>query len=424
MLDHGYFESVEKSVLSSMIFDPSTCKIVFSRLDSNDLSHHSHKFIFDSIKELYNEQKPIDEELIYRKIKAKSLNINEDDIMQIISSNPLVDLDFYIDELKDRALKREIELTISKAKERLLDDEVRANDVLSLIALYTDEIKKRGRKRLLDIEHLDEVHEREPEFIVKSWLPFPKKTVSFITAPGGTGKSYLMLQLAMRFLLEAKESRAFLWFSEDPKSFTKHRAQKILDEILHESWDLIKSRLDISDSQTFHILKENHKRSFEVNPDFYELVDILEPYDLIVLDPLISFYGGDENNNAQARQFMQLFTQWASERDKTIIFIHHSTKGTTQSRGAGAFLDAVRLSYELERPKDRAGDVDEDSRELEIKITLKDNYGAKRILGATKVRRVIFPSHAKSLNATPRLIKRSKHKFGNSELDIEFAPRN
>lgn len=420
MFDNSYYESIEKSLLNSMIFDSSSCKIIFSRLESLDFTSSTHRLMFDTIKELYINKKPLDEELIYQKIKQQNSSIEESDIISVISSNPLVDLDYYIEEIKDRALKREIELTISRAKEKLLDNQTKARDVLSLITLYAQEIKKRGKKSLLEIEHLDEVVESEPEFICKNWLPFPKKTVSFITAPGGTGKSYLMVQLAMRYLLEYRGDRAFLWFSEDPKSFTKHRAQKILDDILHESWDIIQKRLDISDSQTFHILEESSRGKVEINSHFYDLVEILEPYSLIILDPLIAFYGGDENNNTQARLFMQLFTQWASERNKTIIFIHHATKGSTTARGAGAFLDAARLSYELEKPKNSAGESDEDSRELEIKITLKDNYGAKRILGSTKVRRVIFPSKLPK-KESDLVINRTIRKIGGSDIPLEIT---
>jgi len=36
-------------------------------------------------------------------------------------------------------------------------------------------------------------------------------------------------------------------------------------------------------------------------------------------DHPIVYYTVDENNNAHARKFMQLFTEWASKENKTII---------------------------------------------------------------------------------------------------------
>ena len=85
---------------------------------------------------------------------------------------------------------------------------------------------------------------------------------------------------------------------------------------------------------------------------FYQFKRALKDYDVIILDPLIAMFGADENNNAHARKFVNLFTRWATKEGKTIIFIHHGAKNTSQSRGASAFVDAVRLVYRVEHIKE------------------------------------------------------------------------
>ena len=87
---------------------------------------------------------------------------------------------------------------------------------------------------------------------------------------------------------------------------------------------------------------------------------------------------------------MQLFTEWANKENKTIIFIHHSTKNTTQSRGASAFVDAVRTVYELDKIRDNDGKEKESNKRI-VKLT-KDNYGVGHILGGFSVQRELFPS--------------------------------
>ncbi|MDQ7021661.1 MAG: hypothetical protein Q9M91_07655 [Candidatus Dojkabacteria bacterium] len=104
----------------------------------------------------------------------------------------------------------------------------------------------------------------------------------------------------------------------------------------------------------------------------------------------MAFYGTDENNNSSARRFMQLFTDWANKENKTIIFIHHSTKNTTQSRGASAFVDAVRTVYELDKVRDKEGNVKESNKRV-VKLT-KDNYGISNILESFSVLRELFPN--------------------------------
>ena len=100
---------------------------------------------------------------------------------------------------------------------------------------------------------------------------------------------------------------------------------------------------------------------------------------------------------------MQLFTHWANKENKTIIFIHHSTKNTTQSRGASAFVDAVRVVYELDKIKNKNGDILE-SNKREIKLT-KDNYGASHLLDGFSFQRVLFPGKDAKLSVETRIYK-------------------
>jgi len=72
-----------------------------------------------------------------------------------------------------------------------------------------------------------------------------------------------------------------------------------------------------------------------------------------------------------------------------IIFIHHGTKNSSQSRGASAFVDAVRLVYRVEHIKNDKGEIlEEQNRYI---ILDKDNNGAKKYLGSSKVKRQVFP---------------------------------
>jgi replicative DNA helicase len=133
-----------------------------------------------------------------------------------------------------------------------------------------------------------------------------------------------------------------------------------------------------------------------VDPIWHDLKKVFDPYDLIILDPLIAFFGGDENNNGHARYFMQLFTEYAGKTGKTIIFIHHSTKGTAGSRGAGAIVDAARLHYEVDRIKDKEGKIDGKKYHMRLIRLAKDNYNAGAILKASEVERQIFPDKEQS----------------------------
>lgn len=255
-----------------------------------------------------------------------------------------------------------------------------------------------------DIEHINKTHTSKPlfdmtplskasavevEWITPGWIPIPRRAVTLITAKGGTGKSFVTLQIMLRFLAGNKDKKAFGWFSEDPIGLTKIRADSIcrmanIDEEAMNRLTIVGSEQDVH-----HLYNSDGLTS-----EFMQVKRILKHHDLIVLDPLIGFYGEDENNNSHARSFMNGLNAWVNKENKAIIVIHHSKKGdeAQSARGAGAFADAARLSYSLTKEK---GSKDALEDNLFVNV-FKDNYGARYHLGDKEQFRV-FPTRNKDI---------------------------
>jgi replicative DNA helicase len=360
-----------------------------------------HVKIIEIILELYKAEKLIDEEIIRNKLGKEF----ENDLIYILTKNPVARLDDYVEILQDYSIKRDMQnlaLDISKS----LQSNISGLKLQAKISNLTQELTSTNQLDIFEINNINSIEDKEVEFICKEWLPIPVRTVSLVTAPGGTGKSWFVQQLAIRAIQEGKINKAFLWLSEDPKEISKNRFNKVYDKVLKLTDESIKSKIDISDSPTIQFLYDE-QRKVEVSPLFSHFKAKLQNYDLIILDPLIAFYGTDENNNSSARRFMQLFTDWANKENKIIIFIHHSTKNTTQSRGASAFVDAVRTVYEIDKIRDKDG-KEEDTHKRIIKLT-KDNYGISSILGSFSVQREIFPLKIKHIEINN---KEDSLKFG------------
>jgi len=383
MQDQTYDINLESTVISSIIFSPALLETYSSKINKKLFFLPLHQKIISIILDLNNSDKIIDEEILRNKLGKEF----EDDLLYILSKNPINRLDDYLEILQDYSLKRDMQALAFDIKNSLQSN-TSGLEVQSRVANLIQEISNANQLSLLEINNIEDIEDREVEFICKEWLPFPIRTVSLITAPGGTGKSWFVQQLAIRAIQEGKIKKAFLWLSEDPKEISKNRFIKVFNNVLKITDNSIKSKIDISDSPTIQFLYDDQRR-VEVSSLFYHFKVMLQEYDLIVLDPLIAFYGTDENNNSSARRFMQLFTDWANKENKTIIFIHHSTKNTTQSRGASAFVDAVRTVYELDKIKDKDGKEEESHMRI-VKLT-KDNYGISKILGSFSVQRELFP---------------------------------
>jgi len=381
--EQTYDTNIEATVISSIIYNPALLDKYVHKLHKKLFFLPLHIIVMDCIIELYKADKLIDEEIIRNKLGREF----ENDLIYIISKNPVSRLDDYIEVLQDYSLKRDMQ-TLALDIKKSLEENVSGLEIQAKVTNLTEMISSSSQIDILDIQNIENIEDKEVEFICEGWLPIPIRTVSLVTAPGGTGKSWFVQQLAIRAIQEGKTKKAFLWLSEDPKEISKNRFNKVFEEVVKCKDNSVKSKIDISDSPTIQFLYDE-QRKVEVSPLFSHFKVKLQEYDLIILDPLIAFYGTDENNNSSARRFMQLFTDWANKENKTIIFIHHSTKNTTQSRGASAFVDAVRTVYEIDKVKDKEGNVKETSNRV-IKLT-KDNYGIHNLLKSFSVERELFP---------------------------------
>ena len=217
---------------------------------------------------------------------------------------------------------------------------------------------------------LFEVQATMPEFYLRDFLPLPKQAITLISASGGSGKSFLCLQLAMRLINSGEAKRVLLWLSEDPAGVSRYRACELLKEVEGIS-------IGDNDFTGLDVIDEPPTDSNFLNPKFSEN---LKDYDVVFIDPLIAFFRGDENNNSQARLFMNMINRAAKENNQTFVVVHHSTKPMkdqeSRTRGASAFIDAVRLCYELRTPDVNA----ENTPWLRDIYAVKDNFGAGQFL--------------------------------------------
>jgi len=376
-------ESIERAILSSVLFDPRL-------LDECILKGLKSEHFFSSFRqELYKtfillQEVGIEEELI--KTRMGDL-FDEMEVLRIMSTNPISNIGSYVTELIKlanlRKLNRMALEILDKTSNITSFEEISKTLHQGIEALDTD------ASSMVTIYGIDTIQAKEAEFYGKQWLPFPKRAVSLVTAGGGVGKSFLLMQCAMRMIKE-DGVKVFMWLSEDPVELSRHRFELIAKEIMNDLPSDYAEKLHIagSDSETIHFLEEERGK-VSINAAFFQFKKLLAAYDVIILDPLIAMFGGDENNNTHARQFVNLFTRWATTEGKTIIFIHHGTKNSAQSRGASAFIDAVRLVYQVEIIKNQEGKQIENDLRL---ITLaKDNNGAKKYLDTFQVKRKVFP---------------------------------
>ena len=393
--DQSYDPNLENSLLSTLLFNE---EIVTVGIDANLFFHSINKLIFNTILE-FDQKKIARNDITLRdnlvSVKKVDPYIVEKALVEILTTNPHSSIEHLINRLSEYKKLREIKTALLRIDSELRDGKS-ADEIEATLLSYGQKITSSARNELFSMTPASTVEPKEPEFICKDWLPIPKKTVTIFSAGGGTGKTFITLQLAMRYLAENPLEKAFCWLSEDDIGIARERLNEITKSIYNKGAQTL-DRLMLSADPTFSLMLED-KRSIIINPSFYKMKMKLKDIKFIVFDPLIAFYGLDENNNSHARQFMQAFTHWAAEEDKVIILIHHSTKNTTQSRGASAFVDAARAVYEIDKIKDAAGIEINPTRR--IATLTKDNYRASKYLGGFKKEILVFPGDNSKKNVS------------------------
>ncbi len=243
------------------------------------------------------------------------------------------------------------------------------------------------------------LEDRVELFITPKYIPFPRNSVSIIAAEGGSGKTFLSIIEACEYVLseyeKGKDPKVLLWLSEDPDYIVADRFRLVVNlirEYSDKQIEIIKDRLffwTASSHMPFYFAEQRGSRFVENAKVFNAFKEVLDKkeIDLLILDPLLNFFGGEENSNSHARFFINLLNKWAMDTKKTIILLHHAGKGEGSfSRGASAFIDSARFVVTLKRIKmlnENRIEVDSD-REPDIYqrdiIIKKDNYGAPSLL--------------------------------------------
>lgn len=162
----------------------------------------------------------------------------------------------------------------------------------------------------------------------------------------------------------------FGFFSEDAKGVTKDRLE-ILKKT-HQNLQNIEIDILGKESRLQNFIKADKNGNFEISDYFFQFQKAMKPYDVIVIDPLISLIFKDENSNVEARYLMNLLNAWIEKENKTLLLIHHESKGENSgSRGASAFVDAVRIHYTVSK-------IENDAEKRKLKLEKANHYSGDK----------------------------------------------
>lgn len=229
-------------------------------------------------------------------------------------------------------------------------------------------------------------HEPVPERVWHVPGLIPAHTVTTLNGDGGTGKSLIALQLAAATALggrwlgqEVEQGSALFLTAEDDRAELHRRlvdVARAAGTCLAELGQLM--LVSLAGENAILATPDVGSGTIARTPLFTWLdgwIAANRPR-LVVLDTLADLFGGQENDRAQARQFVQLLRGIAIRHRTTVLLLAHPSltglaSGTGNS-GSTAWSNSVRSRLYLQRP---AGDSHEQDSDVRTLTTVKANYG-------------------------------------------------
>ena len=132
MQDNLYNLAFERSILSSIVFEPQQFDELSSVLRKDDFYLPAHQDIFACMLALLQKDQPIDEEFIKKELQ-RIKKFDEQIMLEILSANPISNTKAYVAEIKDKSLKRHLLTLTTEIKRVTVEEQLSSTEVIDIV---------------------------------------------------------------------------------------------------------------------------------------------------------------------------------------------------------------------------------------------------------------------------------------------------
>lgn len=217
-MDISHSLSIERTVLSSIIFRPDEIYRAAEILEVEDFYLKVHQDIYKIMLDLYNEDMPIDEEFIRKRGVGQSFS--DVNLIDILIANPITNVEAYCHEIKEDSKIRKIQ-NLSKRIPRYIEENIKSDDVLYILQKDIENIENQNANETLTtkdilslvVKDMEKAAENGSKIIGQSSGlkaldkiigAFEDGDLIVIAARPSMGKSSIISTLAIQSLLDKK----------------------------------------------------------------------------------------------------------------------------------------------------------------------------------------------------------------------------
>lgn len=129
--------NIERAVLSAILYAPSNYEEVAAFLNPKDFLYPTHKNVFEVMRECDAINLPLDEQIILQRSQGK---VREEEIVEIASASPIANIEAYTKEIKEAALKRELQELANLLREKSLDSHTSSQEIMEIVEKRVSDI--------------------------------------------------------------------------------------------------------------------------------------------------------------------------------------------------------------------------------------------------------------------------------------------
>lgn len=370
----------EKKIIGSLLTDPKTLEYVTDNCTSVDFYPTKHRLLFDAVLQLQREGSPVDIVTLESVLKFDDAAEYLAEISGCICA--FESIPHYIKLIKNTSIRRQVMTTALQIAEKASNENLSTEAIIFDAKEKLSEIDTRKKTPRNFFQTLNCSCDRfsdspqEMPTIIDGMLL--KGIVSMLYSAGGTGKSTLFLNMAVKVALanitkvdffghNVQGGNVFLLSGEDPEPILNKRLIEVIKAIANEcglEYSLV--RKSVNDhlrigSTVGHCVQlftlDNHSGTLEKSEYFESFIESLESdkFSLVAIDTKARFSPGEGSGNNVATQEIQHFETIATETGASVMLLHHTNKmsrngfvsGTMAFRDATALYDSVRACWYL-----------------------------------------------------------------------------
>ena len=378
-MDNLHNINIERSVLSSIFFNPAVFEDAAATIKARDFYLPSHKYIFESMEECEREDLPIDEEFVKKKLNQNG-RFDEDAMLEILSTNPLPSIKPYVEEIREKSIKRDLVKLTSEITEVAVEKDLPSHEVVDLVQQKLYQItSENGNKEFREspemtsatIAHILEMKKRGNAGIVgldtgfselnRLTTGFGEGDLIIVAARPAMGKTSFVLNLAQKsldhnkgvaiFSLEMPAEQLMLRMLSAKTSIPLQKLK--VGDMSDEEWSRLNVASDEMSQKKFFVDDNGNVNIHNVRAKLRKLKSQHPEVSLAIIDYLQLMTGsGNKDRHQEVSDISRGLKLLARELNIPIIALSQLNRGVESRHDKRPMLSDLRESGAIEQDAD------------------------------------------------------------------------